>query len=82
MSEVSPPDGSSKHDYHSQYAVSPSFRKFWEKGFHGAALTDKEIGQLTDGFFRNLTDQMNYVMNNALKAMKKLEAKRKEEEGG
>ncbi len=82
MAEISPSgksDGSSF--YKAQYTVSPQFRKFWEKGFKGTSLTDKEIHQLTDGFFQNFTNQMNTVMNNALKEMKKLERERKRAEG-
>ncbi len=81
MSDVSPTDPSGGVPYKPQYQVSPEFRKFWERLFHGTELTDTEVHQLTDQFVKNISDNMNQVLNWALKEQKKREQDRKEEEG-
>ena len=81
MSEISPTDKSGGAPYKPQYQVSPQFRKFWERLFHGAELTDKEVHQLTDQFVKSVSDNMNQVLNWALKQQKEREEDRKEQEG-
>ena len=74
MSGVSSPGGAPEGiqpPYKSQYAVSPEFRKFWESLFKGAALTDKQVSQMTDQFVKNVWSQMSQVLNWALEQQKK-----------
>ncbi|MBU6383043.1 MAG: hypothetical protein KGQ49_03790 [Verrucomicrobia bacterium] len=78
MTEISP-TSPSPH-YKPQYKVSPEFRKFWEKMFPGVPLTSLEIQQLTDQFVKNVANNMNEVLNWALKEQKKREEERKKEE--
>lgn len=78
MSKVSSSDGAEGIPYKPQYAVSSEFRQFWEKLFHGATLTNKEVSQLTDQFTKNVWNQMNQVLQWALKQQKKLNEKEKE----
>lgn len=81
MTEISPTD-KSDDSYKAQFRASPQFRKFWESLFHGADLSDKEVGQLTDNFVKNVADNMNQVLKWALDEQKKRESERKENEGG
>lgn len=81
MSDVSP-TGSSGNlpdipGYKAQYRVSPAFRKFWEKLFHGADISDKQVQQMTDQFVKQVSDQMNQVLNWALKEQKKRDEEEK-----
>jgi hypothetical protein len=78
MSNVSSSGGSEGVPYKPQYTVSPEFRQFWEKLFHGAALTNKEVSQLTDQFTKNVWSQMNQVLQWALQQQKKRDQKEKE----
>lgn len=79
MSDVSPTDQSGGIPYKPQYQVSPEFRKFWQRLFHGAELSDKEIHQLTDQFVKSISDQMNQVLNWALQQQKKRDQDEKEQ---
>ncbi|MBX7066354.1 MAG: hypothetical protein K1X28_03905 [Parachlamydiales bacterium] len=79
MSEVSP-TGSGGPAYKPQYRVSPEFRKFWEKLFHGAELSDLQIHQMTDQFVKKVSDDMNQVLAWALKEQKKREKRDKGED--
>ncbi len=66
--------------YHAQYKVSPEFRKYWEKLFPRAVLSDKQIQQMTDQFVKQVSDDMNRVLNWALKEQKKREREREKDE--
>lgn len=79
MSDVSPTDKSGGVPYKAQYEISPQFRKFWQKLFHSTDLTDKELHQMTDQFVKNISDNMNQVLNWALKEQKKRDQKEKEQ---
>lgn len=78
MSDVSPTGGPGDiPGYKPQYRVSPAFRKFWEKLFKGADLSDKQVQQMTDQFVKQVSDQMNQVLNWALKEQKKRDEEEK-----
>lgn len=80
MSNVTPPDSNQGGiPYKPQYEVSPEFRKFWEKLFHGAQLTDTQVHQLTDQFVQTVADNMNQVLNWALQQQKQREEDEKEQ---
>ena len=69
-SGVPPDSGGIPGPYKSQYIVSPQFRQFWEKLFHGVQLSDKEVSQLTDQFVKNVWNQMNQVLQWTLEQQK------------
>lgn len=79
MTDISPPDKTGGAHYKAQYEVSPSFRKFWEKMFPGTQLSNKELHELTDSFIRNVADNMNQVLNWALREQKKRHREEKEQ---
>jgi len=81
MSKVSSSGGLEGLPYKPQYTVSPEFRKFWEKLFHGAQLSDKEVSQMTDQFTKNVWNQMNTTLQWALAQQKKRDQKEKTEGG-
>ena len=82
MSGVSPPSPSGGAPYKGEYQISPEMRKFWEKLFPGTDLSNKEVGQMTDQFVRNVWNQMNSVLQWALQQQKDRNQQAKGDGGG
>lgn len=80
MSDVSPAGSGGIPSYKPQYRVSPEFKKFWDKLFHGAEISELQYHQLTDQFTNRISDEMNRVLNWALKQQKKREKQEKGED--
>ena len=79
MTEV-PPTGSSGHAH--QYRLTAAMRHTWQKLFKHDVLTDKDIRQLNDSFTKNVGDQMNNVMQWAIKQQKDRDDEEKKQQGG
>lgn len=78
MSEVKP-TGDAPH-YKQQFKVSPEFKKFWNKLFHGAQISEIQYSQLTDQLTNQLANDIKDAMNRTIKEMKKNEKREKGED--
>lgn len=75
------PSGSSGDTppFKAQYTVSPAFKKFWETLFHNAPLTKQQLSEMTDAFIHNVANQMNNVLQWAIRQQKKRHEEEKKE---
>lgn len=75
MSEIKPADNDPP--YKAQYSMTSEDKKWVKHLFHDK-ITDKQVQQFWDGYIKNMSDQMNHVLDNALKEQKKRDQEDKE----